>query len=324
MMLTRQLTNRALIRNACLPMRGLKLHEYQAGALLHSYQVPIPIGSVAFSADEALQKAKDFGEGHDAYVVKAQVLGGGRGLGHFKETGFKSGVHIVDSVAKVESLGKEMIGNHLVTKQSGEAGFPCSAVYIVEKLGIQQEMYLSVTLDRGAGCITFIYSPAGGMAIEDVAHDTPDQIFKMPVHLDKGLNAAELKQAAINLGIEDHADQVANVFQRILDCFVASDCDMVEINPLVLTTDDKVLAADSKITVDSNAEFRQKDLFDQEDKSTENEKETIAKKWDLNYIHIGGNIGCLVNGAGLAMSTMDIIKLYGGEPANFLDVGGSA
>ena len=162
------------------------------------------------------------------------------------------------------------------------------------------------------------------MAIEDVAHDTPDQIFKMPVHLDKGLNAAELKQAAINLGIEDHADQVANVFQRILDCFVASDCDMVEINPLVLTTDDKVLAADSKITVDSNAEFRQKDLFDQEDKSTENEKETIAKKWDLNYIHIGGNIGCLVNGAGLAMSTMDIIKLYGGEPANFLDVGGSA
>lgn len=286
--------------------------------------MPIPIGSVAFSAEEALQKAKDFGEGHDAYVVKAQVLGGGRGLGHFKETGFKSGVHIVDSVAKVETLAKEMVGNHLITAQSGDAGFKCSAVYIVEKLGIEKEMYLSVTLDRSAGCPTFIYSPAGGMAIEEVAHNTPDEIFKMPVNLEKGLDAAELKQAAENLGCAEHADQIANVFQRILDCFVARDCDMVEINPLVLTTDHKVLAADSKITVDSNAEFRQKDLFDQEDKSSENAKETIAKKWDLNYIHIGGNIGCLVNGAGLAMSTMDIIKLYGGEPANFLDVGGSA
>lgn len=233
-------------------------------------------------------------------------------------------MHIVDTPEKVGQIASEMVGNHLVTKQSGDAGFPCSAVYIVEKLGISKEMYLSVTLDRAAGKPTFIYSPAGGMSIEDVAHDTPELIFKMPVDLSVGLDAAALQQAAVNLGLEAHADQVANVFQRIYDCFVARDCDMVEINPLVLTTDNKVLAADSKITVDSNAEFRQKDLFDQEDKSTENPKETIAKKWDLNYIHIGGNIGCLVNGAGLAMSTMDIIKLYGGEPANFLDVGGSA
>jgi len=217
-----------------------------------------------------------------------------------------------------------MIGNSLVTKQSGEEGFPCSAVYIVEKLGIQKELYLSITLDRGAGCPTFIYSPAGGMAIEDVAHNTPELIHKMPVDMDKGLDAAALKAAAGHLGLEAHADQVASVFQAIYDCFVARDCDMIEINPLVLTNDNKVLAADSKITVDSNAAFRQKDLFDQEDKSSENAKELIAAKWDLNYIHIGGNIGCLVNGAGLAMSTMDIIKLYGGEPANFLDVGGSA
>ena len=257
-------------------------------------------------------------------MVKAQVLGGGRGLGHFKETGFKSGVHIVDSVDKVESLAKEMVGNHLITAQSGDAGFKCSAVYIVDKLGISKEMYLSVTLDRGAGCPTFIYSPAGGMAIEDVAHNTPEAIHKMPVDLEKGLCPEELQKAAVNLGIPEHGDQIANVFQRILDCFVARDCDMIEINPLVLSTDNKILAADSKITVDTNAEFRQKDLFDQEDTSSENAKETIAKKWDLNYIHIGGNIGCLVNGAGLAMSTMDIIKLYGGEPANFLDVGGSA
>jgi len=217
-----------------------------------------------------------------------------------------------------------MIGKSLVTKQSGEEGFPCNSVYIVEKLGISKEMYLSVTLDRGAGCPTFIYSPAGGMAIEDVAENTPELIFKMPVDMEKGLDAATLHQAAINLGLESESEQVAAVFQSIYECFVARDCDMIEINPLVLSTDNKVLAADSKITVDSNAAFRQKDLFDQEDKSTENYRETIAAKWDLNYIHIGGNIGCLVNGAGLAMSTMDIIKLYGGEPANFLDVGGSA
>lgn len=197
-------------------------------------------------------------------------------------------------------------------------------MYIVECVDIAKEMYLSVTLDRGAGCPTFIYSTAGGMSIEDVAHNTPELIHKMPVNMDTGLDAGALATAAKNLGMEEQTEQVANMFHRIYDCFVARDCDMVEINPLVLLKNGKVLAADSKITVDSNAEFRQKDLFDMEDKSGENEKEAIAKKWDLNYIHIGGNIGCLVNGAGLAMSTMDIIKLYGGEPANFLDVGGSA
>jgi len=252
-MLSRFLSNRAVIRQASIPIRGLKLHEYQAGALLHSYNVPIPIGKVAFSAEEALTEANNFGKEHDAYVVKAQVLGGGRGLGHFKETGFKSGVHIVDTPAKVGALSSEMIGKSLVTKQSGEEGFPCSAVYIVEKLGIQKELYLSITLDRGAGCPTFIYSPAGGMAIEDVAHNTPEAIYKMPVNMDKGLDAAALHQAAINLGLEAHSDQVASVFQAIYDCFVARDCDMIEINPLVLTNDNKVLAADSKITVDSNA-----------------------------------------------------------------------
>ena len=256
-------------------------------------------------------------------VVKAQILGGGRGLGHFKETGFKGGVHLVDDAAAAERIAKEMLGNSLVTKQSGEDGLPCNAVYLVEKIGIEKEVYLSVTLDRKAGCPTFIYSPAGGMAIEDVAEETPEQIFKMPVP-QSGLKAEELKQAAVNLGLEAHADQVSNMFTRIYECFIAKDCDMVEINPLVLTDDGKVLAADSKITVDSNALYRQKDLADQEDKTQENARERHAKDFDLNYIHIGGNIGCLVNGAGLAMSTMDIIKLYGGEPANFLDVGGSA
>ena len=183
-------------------------------------------------------------------------------------------------------------------------------------------MYLSLTLDRAAGCPTFIYSPAGGMSIEDVAAETPEKIFKLPVPVSEGLDPAKLRQAAENLGIGEQADQVVNMFTKIYECFQARDCDMVEINPLVLTKDGKVLAADSKVTIDSNALFRQKELAAQEDKTQDNPREAHAKNFDLNYIHIGGNIGCLVNGAGLAMSTMDIIKLYGGEPANFLDCGG--
>jgi succinyl-CoA synthetase beta subunit len=217
-----------------------------------------------------------------------------------------------------------MIGNSLVTKQSGEEGVKVAAVYLVEKIGISKELYLSVTLDRGQACPVFIYSAAGGMNIEDVAHNTPELVFKMPINMAEGLNDEELKKAAHNVGLGDQADQFADMFKSLYDCFIKRDCDMVEINPLVLTTDNRVVAADSKITIDSNAAFRQKELFDMEDQTSKNYKEVIAEKYDLNYIHIGGNIGCLVNGAGLAMATMDIIKLYGGEPANFLDVGGSA
>ena len=168
--------NRSLLYNPCLPLRRLKLHEYQAGALLHSFKVPIPIGNVAFSADEARDVASKIKGG---MVVKAQVLGGGRGLGHFKETGFKSGVHLVDDETGAERIAKEMLGNSLVTKQSGADGLPCNAVYLVEKIGIDKELYLSLTLDRKAGCPTFIYSPAGGMSIEDVAEENPEQIFKL-------------------------------------------------------------------------------------------------------------------------------------------------
>lgn len=232
-------------------------------------------------------------------------------------------MHIVDSPDKVQDVASKMLGNNLITKQSGPDGFPCNAVYMVEKLGIRSEFYLSLTLDRAAGCPTFIYSAAGGMNIEDVAEKTPELVFKLPVR-EKTVDHGEMVKAAERLGVATEVDQVSNMFQRILDTFYASDCDMVEINPLVMTTDDRIIAADSKITIDSNAFFRQKDLFAQEDTSANDPRETIANKWDLNYIHIGGKIGCLVNGAGLAMSTMDIIKLYGGEPANFLDVGGSA
>lgn len=201
---------------------------------------------------------------------------------------------------------------------------PCNSVYIVEKLAIEKELYLSLTLDRKAGCPTFIFSPAGGMSIEDVAETNPELIFKLQVDPVNGINKDHLVQAAKNLGLSDMQDQVIDMFTNIYNCFMARDCDMVEINPLVVTKDGTLLAADSKVTVDSNATYRQKDLAEQEDKSQQNEKERVAGEFDLNYIHIGGNIGCLVNGAGLAMSTMDIVKSYGGEPANFLDVGGSA
>jgi succinyl-CoA synthetase beta subunit len=191
-------------------------------------------------------------------------------------------------------------------------------------LNIATEMYLSITLDRAGGCPVFIYSPAGGMSIEDVAHEDPSQIYKLNVNPFTGPEVEDLMKAADHLKIPGQRSQLVWLMKSLYDCFMDRDCDMVEINPLITTKEGQVMAADSKVTIDSNAGYRQKDLQEQEDQSQLNQRESHAAKFDLNYIHIGGNIGCLVNGAGLAMSTMDIIKLYGGEPANFLDVGGSA
>lgn len=251
------LANRALVYSKDLPMRRLKLHEYQAGRLLHKYRVPIPLGNVAFNGKEAFLVAKQFGlKKQMEYVVKAQVLGGGRGLGYFKETGFKGGVHICKTADQVQEIAEKMCGKTLITKQSGEAGFPCNCVYIVEKIAIEKEFYLSMTLDRKAGTAVFIYSPAGGMAIEDVAHSNPEQIFKLHVDINDGPDVEQLVEAAKNLGIEEHKSQVVFLFKHIFDCFVEKDCDMIEINPLVLTKGGQVLAADSKITIDDNAVFR--------------------------------------------------------------------
>ena len=217
-----------------------------------------------------------------------------------------------------------MLGNRLVTKQSGEDGLPVNSVYVVEKVAIDKELYLSITLDRAAGCPVFVYSQAGGMSIEDVAHEDPSKIFKLPVNPFSGPDVEDLMKAAEQLGIPEQKNHLVWLMKSVYDCFMEKDCDMIEINPLITTKDGKLMAADSKITIDDNAVFRQKDLKAMEDVTQMNAKETHAAHYDLNYIYIGGNIGCLVNGAGLAMSTMDIIKLYGGEPANFLDVGGSA
>ncbi len=217
-----------------------------------------------------------------------------------------------------------MCGQTLVTKQSGKEGLKCSCVYIVQKLAIEKEYYLSITLDRAAGCPVVIFSKEGGMSIEEVAAETPEKIFKIHVDPLKGLEIDDLIDAAMKLDLEDSKTQIAFLIKHMYDCFIECDADLIEINPLVKTNDGEILAADSKITIDDNAFFRQKELQSMEDTTQQNYKERIAHTFDLNYIYIGGNIGCLVNGAGLAMSTMDIIKLYGGNPANFLDVGGNA
>jgi len=303
------------------PARGIKLHEYQAAQLLNQFKVAIPIGQTATDTDSAYQIAKKFSNG---CVIKSQILGGGRGLGHFRENQFKGGVHVVDTAEQARDIASKMIGNHLVTKQSGENGLKVQTVYLVQKLQIDKEMYLSLTLNRAGGCPVFIYSPAGGMSIEDVAHEDPSKIYKLNVNPFTGPEVEDLMKAADHLGIPGQRSQLVWLMKSMYDCFWANDCDMIEINPLVTTKQGDVLAADSKVTIDSNASYRQKALREQEDLSQQNERENIARQFDLNYIHIGGNIGCLVNGAGLAMSTMDIIKMYGGEPANFLDVGGSA
>lgn len=245
-------------------------------------------------------------------------------MGFFRENKFQGGVHVVDTPKQAGVMASKMLGNHLVTKQSGEDGLKVQTVYLVEKLAIDKEMYLSITLDRAGGCPVFIYSQEGGMSIEEVAEEDPSKIFKLNVNPFKGPEVEDLMRAADQLGIPGEKSQLVWLMKSMYDCFWDNDCDMIEINPLITTKCGQVLAADSKITIDSNAEYRQVELRDSEDLTQSNEKENQAKKFDLNYIHIGGNIGCLVNGAGLAMSTMDIIKLYGGEPANFLDVGGSA
>lgn len=263
-------------------------------------------------------------KGHKKFVLKAQVLGGGRGRGHFIKSGLQGGVQVVDTPEQVRDLTARMVNDHLVTKQSGDEGFSCGTVYIVETVDIDTEVYIALTLDRANQCPTFIYSSEGGMAIEDVAEATPEKIHKIHINMQDGLTDADLEDVPKNLGFEDNAEEIREVFRNIYKLSVEKDADMVEVNPMVRLKSGNCMAIDGKITVDDNAAFRQTEVADMEDQSDKDEKERAAEAWDLSYIPIGGNIGCLVNGAGLAMSTMDLIKLHGGEPANFLDVGGSA
>lgn len=294
--------------------------------ILRTFNVPVPRGGVATNLDEVQQVYKTvIGEGKDC-VIKAMVLAGGRGLGTFT-SGFKGGVHLVNKPEMVSTIASKMLGHNLVTKQTGAEGLPCSKVMLVERMYLRREMYISIMLDRASGGPVFIASPAGGTSIEDVAAATPELIFKQPINIREGIKDEQAAYIATSLGFTPGTpshDECKSVATKLYQVFRAHDCTLLEVNPLAETPEGHVVVCDAKLNFDDNAEFRQGNIFKLRDRTQEDWREVEAAKHDLNYIGLNGNIGCMVNGAGLAMATMDIIKLKGGEPANFLDVGGGA
>ena len=307
----------------------MNLHEYQAKELMARHGVSIPAGLPATSVEEARAAIeKLFDEGHKRVVVKSQIHAGGRGKGTFKD-GFKGGVHLADSVEDATTKAQAMLGNVLVTKQTGEVGKQVSRLLITSAQEIKNEYYVAVLLDRALGRPIIMASAEGGMNIEEVAEESPDKIFKETIDPDLGLQAYQGRKIAIALGLRG---KLIGQCGRLLQCLYKtwSECDasMLEVNPMALIQNEdgteSVIALDAKMSIDSNAMFRHPDIEVMRDFSEEDELEVEAGKFDLNYIKLDGNIACLVNGAGLAMSTMDAIKHYGGEPANFLDVGGGA
>jgi len=302
--------------------RHLSLHEYQSLSIFQDFGVAVPKIAVAFSPAEAAEKAADF-DG-DEVVIKTQVLAGGRGLGHFKENGFQGGVHIVPK-SEVGDYADKMLGKTLVTKQTGEKGKPCSTVMLAEKFQIKTEKYFAILMDRGSGGPIMIGSKTGGTSIEDIAAKDPSAIVKVPVDIMEGLSDAMAKDMAEKMGFAGaQADAAAVSISSLYKVFMECDCTMVEINPFAELTDGRVIVCDAKVGFDDNAEFRQKAIHEKRDISQEDAQEVEAKKFDLNYIKLDGSVACMVNGAGLAMSTMDLLALEGGSPANFLDVGGAA
>ncbi len=303
----------------------MNIHEYQAKKLLAKYGVAVLKGGVAYTPAEAEQVAKELGG--PIWVVKSQIHAGGRGKGKFKEAGAgdKGGVRLAKSVAEVVENAQQMIGNTLVTVQTGPAGKEVKRVYIEEGCDIKRELYLSLLIDRATSRVTIMASTEGGMEIEEVAAKHPEKILKVAVDPVQGFQQYHGRQLAFGLGLEGKQVGAAVKFMAAMyKAFVELDCSIVEINPLVVTGAGEVLALDAKMNFDENALFRHKDVEELRDESEEDAAELEAARHSLNYIKLDGNIGCMVNGAGLAMATMDIIKLYGGTPANFLDVGGGA
>ncbi|MBX6426982.1 MAG: ADP-forming succinate--CoA ligase subunit beta [Variibacter sp.] len=293
----------------------MNIHEYQAKAVLREFGVPVPRGVPAFSVEEAVQAARQLPG--PVWVVKAQIHAGGRGKA--------GGVKVVKSVADVEKEAARLLGSTLVTKQTGPAGRVVRRLYIEEGSAIDREFYLSFLVDRAKGRIALVVSTEGGMDIEEVAHTQPDKIVTLTVDPATGVMPHHGHSAAHALGLSgDLAKQAERLIAQLYAAFVAKDMSLLEINPLVVTQDGRLLCLDAKIGFDSNALFKHADIVALRDLNEEDEKEIEASKYELNYIALEGTIGCMVNGAGLAMATMDIIKLYGEAPANFLDVGGSA
>ncbi len=300
----------------------MNIHEHQGKQLFERFSVPTPRGGVAGTPEEAATAAREIGGAR--LVVKAQVHAGGRGKGTFK-SGFQGGVRLVETPAEAREVAGKMLGETLVTVQTGEAGRLVRKVMVAEAVEIAHEYYLAILMDRGAAAPVIVASTEGGVDIEEVAARSPEKILRQTVHPLAGLQAYEGRKLAAGLGFKgEQARQfgklLANLFRLFLDC----DCSMVEINPLVATPDGRVLALDAKFGFDDNALFRQPEIAAMRDLDEEDPREVEASKHELNYIGLEGNIACLVNGAGLAMATMDIIKHCGGEPANFLDVGGGA
>ncbi|MFT3786145.1 MAG: ADP-forming succinate--CoA ligase subunit beta [Tepidisphaeraceae bacterium] len=297
----------------------MKIHEYQARQLLTQFGLPVPPAEVARSVDEAVAAYNKFAGGGEASartcVVKAQVYAGGRGKAGF--------VKLVKSADEAKKAAEFMLANRMVSNQTGPEGVPVSVLLVAPGVDIAKEYYLSIVVDRSKNTATLIASSEGGMEIEEVAHKSPEKVLKEPLHPTLGLQGYQARELAFKLGFTGkRVNEVANLITNLAKAFYATDASMAEINPLVVTKDDKLFAIDAKFNFDDNALFRQKTIEAMADETQERPLDVRAAKAHLNYIALDGNIGCLVNGAGLAMATMDIIKYHGGEPANFLDVGG--
>mmetsp|Transcript_6652 Transcript_6652/g.10151 ORF Transcript_6652/g.10151 Transcript_6652/m.10151 type:complete len:415 (-) Transcript_6652:118-1362(-) len=301
-------------------VRFLNLHEYQSSQIMSDSGVNVPFGIAAHSVDEAVAAAAKIGD--EEVVIKSQILAGGRGLGTFTN-GLQGGVHIIKT-SEVKDYASKMLGGTLVTKQSGAAGKPVNTVLLAKKMQLAREFYFAILMDRTSQGPLIIACSEGGTSIEDLAESHPDKIIKVPVSLQEGLTDEKVKQVVDGLTVSGDKDAAADQIRALYNLFIDKDCTMVEVNPLAEDVDGNLIAADAKIGFDDNASFRQKDVFSQRDTTQEDSREVAASEFDLNYIGLDGNIGCMVNGAGLAMATMDIISLHGGSPANFLDVGGSA
>ena len=293
----------------------MNIHEYQGKEIFRSMGVAVPEGRVAFTAEEAVEKAKELNS--DVYVVKAQIHAGGRGKA--------GGVKIAKSLSEVETYANELLGKQLVTHQTGPEGKEVKRLYIEEGCDIQKEYYVGFVIDRATDKVTLMASEEGGTEIEEVAAQTPEKIFKETIDPVVGLSPYQARRIAFNINIPKESVGKATKFLLALyHVFIEKDCSIVEINPLVTTGDGQVLALDAKLNFDDNALFRHKDILELRDLEEEDPKEIEASKYDLSYIALDGDIGCMVNGAGLAMATMDTINHFGGNPANFLDVGGGA
>jgi len=293
----------------------MNLHEYQSKKIFAEYGVPVPRGAVAATADEAVAAAKQLGG--PVWVVKAQVHAGGRGKA--------GGVKVTRDLEAVRAAAQQMLGTQLVTKQTGAEGLPVSQVYVEEGSAIAREIYLSLTLNREKSRIAVVASAAGGMDIEEVAEKEPEKILSVVIHPAVGLESYQARELAFGLGLSGaQIGEFTTILKALYQLYIDKDASLLEVNPLIVTTEGKLVALDAKIGIDANALFRHPELSALRDRTQEDPIEARAAEHDLNYVSLGGNIACMVNGAGLAMATMDIIKLHGGKPANFLDVGGGA